>query len=212
MKYDYKKYKAYLKSDEWVQLKIDLLQERGCKCERCNKPRKPTSLQVHHITYKRLYDELAADLILLCGGCHMKEHGIKPTKKKKFTGKARSKVKKKAKNKPKNTFRKRKTSEYEHVIKEDGGKWRVYVNGYKYKSRFQSATKAAKWADILLIQSGKDPVNVINPEHKGRYYKFNLGIARMYNPMGRVTLNKIKNDDRKRRIENWESSLRPTRN
>jgi hypothetical protein len=70
------KYLDYLKSEEWYNLKIDLLQNRGCKCEKCGTKKSPTMLQVHHKTYIRLYDELASDLILLCGVCHMKEHEI----------------------------------------------------------------------------------------------------------------------------------------
>lgn len=88
-------YKAYLLSNEWKQIRIDLLTIRGNKCERCNK--KSNRLQVHHLTYERIYNELAEDLILLCGICHQKAHGLikdKPIKKKPI---------KKTKNKPKKT-------------------------------------------------------------------------------------------------------------
>lgn len=88
-------YKAYLLSNEWKQIRIDLLTIRGNKCERCNK--KSNRLQVHHLTYERIYNELAEDLILLCGICHQKAHGLikdKPIKKKPI---------KKPKNKPKKT-------------------------------------------------------------------------------------------------------------
>lgn len=79
-----KKYKAYLLSDEWRNLKIDLIQQRGYKCERCNK--KTKLIQVHHLTYERIYNENQEDLILLCGICHQKAHGlikekVKPSKK-----------------------------------------------------------------------------------------------------------------------------------
>jgi 5-methylcytosine-specific restriction endonuclease McrA len=47
----------------------------------CNKKRRATSLQIHHITYKNLFHEEPEDLIILCGTCHMKAHGlIKPKK------------------------------------------------------------------------------------------------------------------------------------
>jgi len=75
-------YKAYLLSNEWKQIRIDLLTIRGNKCERCNK--KSNRLQVHHLTYERIYNENQEDLILLCGICHQKAHGLikeKPKKK-----------------------------------------------------------------------------------------------------------------------------------
>lgn len=155
MEYDKVKYKAYLKSNEWVQLKIDLIQDRGCKCERCNRSRKPTSLQVHHITYKRLYNELASDLELLCRGCHMKEHGIKKDKKKKVKKKTGSK-----------------RAEYQYIVRDGQGNWRVQVNGWKHGKKFKKRKAAAKLADIILIKSGKNPVNVISPQNKSKYYSY----------------------------------------
>lgn len=88
------KYNQYIKSVEWYNLKIDLLQRRGCRCEKCGKRKRPTSLHIHHITYERLFNEIPTDLIILCPLCHAKEHGIikekklpvkkiKPTKKSK---------------------------------------------------------------------------------------------------------------------------------
>lgn len=86
------KYLNYIKSDEWYNLKIDLLEVRGCKCEKCGKKKHPTSLHIHHLTYERLYDELPADLMILCALCHAKEHGIikpkKPVVKKRFKKKS----------------------------------------------------------------------------------------------------------------------------
>lgn len=78
------KYEAYINSQEWKELKIDLLQQRGCSCERCNKKLAPNKLQVHHKTYERLYEELATDLEILCGPCHMNEHGIIKKQKRKL--------------------------------------------------------------------------------------------------------------------------------
>ena len=43
------KYKAYLLSNEWKQIRIDLITIRGSKCEKCSK--KTNRLQVHHLTY-----------------------------------------------------------------------------------------------------------------------------------------------------------------
>jgi 5-methylcytosine-specific restriction endonuclease McrA len=70
------KYEAYIKSPEWYELKLDLLAKRGCKCEKCSKPKPAQVLQIHHLTYDRLYNEQAADLEILCPICHMKTHGL----------------------------------------------------------------------------------------------------------------------------------------
>jgi 5-methylcytosine-specific restriction endonuclease McrA len=68
------KYHNYLLSDEWAQLKIDLFQNRGRKCEYCGKTK---DLHVHHKTYKNIFNEEPEDLIILCRKCHNKEHGVK---------------------------------------------------------------------------------------------------------------------------------------
>lgn len=78
----YQKYLAYLKSNEWYSLKLDLLQKRGCKCQKCKRELAPNKLQVHHITYANLYKEHSTDLLLLCGKCHKHEHGLDKPKKK----------------------------------------------------------------------------------------------------------------------------------
>lgn len=76
------KYLAYLRSSEWAKIKVDLITINEGKCERCGNRR---NLQVHHLTYENLYYEEPDDLILLCGSCHRKEHGlIKKKKKRKY--------------------------------------------------------------------------------------------------------------------------------
>lgn len=87
------KYEKYIISPEWYNLKIDLLEKRGCKCEKCGKPKKPTQLQIHHLTYERLYNELPEDLLILCAVCHMKEHGLIKEKKKRIYKKPKRKKK-----------------------------------------------------------------------------------------------------------------------
>lgn len=73
----YKKYLSYIASQEFKSLKVDLILVRGCKCEKCGKPGKdPRHLDLHHKTYKNLYNESPEDLILLCGTCHQIEHGL----------------------------------------------------------------------------------------------------------------------------------------
>ncbi|WBC28446.1 HNH endonuclease [Rhodobacteraceae phage LS06-2018-MD05] len=72
------KYKEYLKSNEWAQLKIDLFKLRGYRCERCNNKKK---LQVHHLNYNNIFNEEPEDLIILCENCHKKEHKLFKNKK-----------------------------------------------------------------------------------------------------------------------------------
>ena len=69
-----RKYKKYLLSDEWAQLKIDLFDHRGRECERCGSDK---YLQVHHLSYKNIFNEEPEDLEILCKSCHKKEHNIK---------------------------------------------------------------------------------------------------------------------------------------
>ena len=76
------KYHAYLKSDKWAQMKLDLIEIRGQKCERCESKRTFKYLHLHHLTYERVFHEEPSDLELLCGGCHVSEHGIEKPKKK----------------------------------------------------------------------------------------------------------------------------------
>ena len=69
-----RKYHKYLLSDEWAQLKIDIFAARGKSCERCGSK---SSVQVHHLTYKNIFNEEPEDLLILCRNCHKDEHGIK---------------------------------------------------------------------------------------------------------------------------------------
>jgi 5-methylcytosine-specific restriction endonuclease McrA len=70
------KYYQYIKSKEWFELKIDILNTRGCYCEKCKKKKYPAALQLHHLTYDRLFNEEPQDLMLVCKKCHMGEHGL----------------------------------------------------------------------------------------------------------------------------------------
>lgn len=77
------KYHAYLKSETWAKIKLDLISVRGNKCERCGNKRNFKYLHLHHLTYERVFKEECADLQLICAQCHAVEHGfIKPEKKK----------------------------------------------------------------------------------------------------------------------------------
>lgn len=99
------KYEAYIQSDEWKQLRLELLQSRGCKCQDCGKTKHHTKLQVHHLTYERLFEELPQDLVILCRKCHMKQHEDKiPTKVLAKYGVKKVKPKKKKSGKKKSVF------------------------------------------------------------------------------------------------------------
>lgn len=75
-----KQYQAYLESDEWKNKRIQLFILRGNKCEKCGSSK---HIQVHHKTYKRIFNEKLSDLMVVCGDCHQKIHGITQTSKKK---------------------------------------------------------------------------------------------------------------------------------
>lgn len=66
-------YYDYIKSDKWKQLTAKFKLFKGGKCEKCLSK---NNLQTHHIHYKTLGNESFSDLMLLCGDCHKKEHGI----------------------------------------------------------------------------------------------------------------------------------------
>ena len=75
----WRKYRAYLKSDEWAAVKIDLFNKRGRECEKCGRK---NWLQVHHLHYKNVFKEEPSDLQILCKPCHDKEHRDKKRKSK----------------------------------------------------------------------------------------------------------------------------------
>ncbi len=64
-------YKQYLLSPEWSNIRLDLFQVRGKKCERCNSTYR---LQIHHKTYENVFNEEPEDLEILCKRCHEAEH------------------------------------------------------------------------------------------------------------------------------------------
>lgn len=60
----------YLASRHWKQFSKAIRAERGCRCQSCGR----AGYDVHHLTYKRLWRELARDVALLCRRCHGMEH------------------------------------------------------------------------------------------------------------------------------------------
>lgn len=68
---DYKKYEAYLLSPEWKRRRELVLKRANYMCEGCGIK---TAVQVHHLTYVRLYNEMLFDLVAVCLDCHKRIH------------------------------------------------------------------------------------------------------------------------------------------
>jgi 5-methylcytosine-specific restriction endonuclease McrA len=66
-------YHEHLVSLDWQVIRANALQRAGYRCERCGSP---WGLQVHHLTYERLGNELPEDLVCLCRDCHRTLHGL----------------------------------------------------------------------------------------------------------------------------------------
>jgi 5-methylcytosine-specific restriction endonuclease McrA len=60
-------YRAYLRSERWQELRLLVLLRDDHCCRQCGATNR---LEVHHLTYERLYHEPLSDLICLCAGCH----------------------------------------------------------------------------------------------------------------------------------------------
>jgi len=75
-------YRTYLLSDEWKLKRREVIKRAGGRCQTCNSLGK---LEVHHRTYKDIFNEKLEDLIALCPKCHALIEGrikIKPKKQK----------------------------------------------------------------------------------------------------------------------------------
>jgi len=64
-----KRYISHLKSAKWRAIREGLFELRGRKCEVCGRAAK--RLEVHHLTYERMGDEIPEDLRILCYCCHI---------------------------------------------------------------------------------------------------------------------------------------------
>ena len=69
----FKSYSDYIKSKTWKKRRLKILKRAKGMCEEC-KIRKAT--QVHHKTYKHLFNEYPNELIALCGTCHQQKHDL----------------------------------------------------------------------------------------------------------------------------------------
>lgn len=62
---------TYMQSPEWKALKLATLQRDNNQCVTCNSK---ANLQLHHIAYKKLGEELPNHVCILCNSCHEELH------------------------------------------------------------------------------------------------------------------------------------------
>ena len=67
-------YREYLNSVKWKTIRDFVVLKSNSTCQECNK--KTKKIQVHHLTYKNIYNEKPEDLICLCSTCHKNTHHI----------------------------------------------------------------------------------------------------------------------------------------
>jgi hypothetical protein len=67
-----RRYYEHLDSEKWRRLRQKVLARCKGICEGCGVNR---AVQVHHLTYMRLGDEMLFDLAAVCMDCHDKIHG-----------------------------------------------------------------------------------------------------------------------------------------
>jgi hypothetical protein len=66
------RYREYLTSDAWRGKRARVLEHANFTCEGW---RERPATQVHHLHYRRVFDELLFDLVAVCDACHEKCHG-----------------------------------------------------------------------------------------------------------------------------------------
>ena len=64
-------YEQYLKTGHWEARREKALRLAGRRCQECGSAER---LEVHHLSYDRLFQERDGDLIVLCRRCHGKRH------------------------------------------------------------------------------------------------------------------------------------------
>lgn len=69
------KYREYLRSPEWKAKRERALVLGAHRCCRCLQV--GGELDVHHVSYERLFDEIDEDLEVLCRTCHEAEHAAR---------------------------------------------------------------------------------------------------------------------------------------
>lgn len=64
-------YRQYLRSTHWRIIRTEAVKLAENRCSVCGSD---SNLNVHHLTYERLGQELQSDLQVLCYGCHQRVH------------------------------------------------------------------------------------------------------------------------------------------
>ena len=70
-KKDKRKYHKYLLSKKWKDFRESAFEFFGRQCGLCGNKHK---LQLHHKSYRNIFKETFADVIILCSHCHGIEH------------------------------------------------------------------------------------------------------------------------------------------
>ncbi|HAM02637.1 MAG TPA: hypothetical protein DCQ30_10515 [Acidimicrobiaceae bacterium] len=70
-------YRRYLHSPHWQLRRRSALERANGRCRDCGRP--TVSLEVHHLTYRRLGREHRKDLRALCPACHERRHRRRPS-------------------------------------------------------------------------------------------------------------------------------------
>jgi hypothetical protein len=68
-------YEWYRCSPSWHERRAWILERAAHICEKC---KKRAATEVHHLTYKRVFNEDPADLMALCRQCHAEIHWRQP--------------------------------------------------------------------------------------------------------------------------------------
>lgn len=157
-------YRAYLRSDRWNKKRIKILKRDGFQCAECLSKH---NLQVHHLTYDRLFMENDNDLITLCGVCHAEVHKERNAYYTTKKGRPKRKKKKPTKAKKKKRFYGKKlvNSDYVGVFNTHSkkGSWRaeMIINGCEWRCYYDTEKEAAKAYDLKLIEIREEPVNIL---------------------------------------------------
>ena len=67
-------YKDYLGSTHWIELRAKKLKRSKKRCGICLSPHR---LEIHHLSYRNIYDVDTSDLRVLCHDCHDLYHKLK---------------------------------------------------------------------------------------------------------------------------------------
>lgn len=73
---EYKRYKAYLRSDDFDVVRQKVLDRDGHHCMNCGRTEEEITLSIHHNNYDHIGDELnhMDSVITLCKICHCAVH------------------------------------------------------------------------------------------------------------------------------------------